>query len=177
MKIYTNADSKLVIGPYIGTDSIYVNMNSDGRITIHNLFSDKILCENLLYTQIKDGSNVVYASYAALYAVLMPFMTAGGGGAGSDIYTSMTTINGSTGGIIVWSMPFRNTAVKEVIIQLNNLTDAGTTITFPAPFVLSPASIQMNNYPPTPFSYTLSTTSIILSATTSLTTWIILKGF
>jgi len=52
---------------------------------------------------------------------------------------TQTTYNGTAGGTAVWSMPWQTATYKKFVINLQGLTDNGGTITFPTPFVNTPA--------------------------------------
>ena len=52
--------------------------------------------------------------------------------------STQTTYTGSTSGTAIWSMPFQGTSYKKFVINLQSLTDAGGTITFPTAFTNVP---------------------------------------
>ena len=92
----------------------------------------------------------------------------------ADVSTPLTTVNGSTSGTFVWSMPFQGTAYKKVAVYFNAVTDAGTTITYPIAFTN------------TPYIYgtagaiavlTTNTTTLTIAATTAVTGWAFVEGY
>ena len=93
--------------------------------------------------------------------------------------TAQTTINGSTSGTIVWSQPEQGTAYKKVIIYLNALTDAGTTITYPTAFTVAP-SVTNGSITGAAAATTLATsttTVLTLTASTAVTGYIFIQGY
>lgn len=85
-----------------------------------------------------------------------------------------TTVNGSTSGTMVWTMPEQGSSSKKVIIEFNALTDAGNVITFPTAFTTLAPDIIVNSSGL--IITTISTTSITIPAAIAATGRIILEG-
>lgn len=84
-----------------------------------------------------------------------------------------TTVNGSSSGSFIYVQPVTGPSEKKVIIYCNNVTDTGTTITYPTPFTHTPAIIANDGLT----IVTISNTSVTIPATTSQSGFIILEGF
>ena len=95
-----------------------------------------------------------------------------------NINSGQGTLNGTTAGSIVYTMPFQGTTYKKVLVYLNgyeNDTTTAQTITFPTPFTYTP-----NVYNPAAVpGVTVSTTALSIdpNTTTVYTAWIIVEGF
>jgi len=88
---------------------------------------------------------------------------------------SQTTINGSTSGTIVGSMPFQTGSYKKVIIRSNALS-GGVTYTLPTTFTYVPhiwATIQGG----TIGAYDCTTTAFTTSGQTNFTGWFVIEGY
>ena len=88
--------------------------------------------------------------------------------------TSQTTVNGSTSGSIVWSMPEQGTAYKKFIIYFNALNSTSKTLTYPTSFTHTP--YIYGSAAPLAISSTSATTFSISTAST-ITGLVFVEGF
>jgi len=107
----------------------------------------------------KEGNNINIPNY----------------GSGGIVNQSQTTINGSTSGTIVGSMPFQTGSYKKVIIRSNALS-GGVTYTLPTTFTYVPhiwATVQGG----TIGAYDCTTTAFTTSGQTNFTGWFVIEGY
>ncbi len=92
------------------------------------------------------------------------------------IFSDYVAVNedGSVSGTIDSQMPFRDTAIKRVIIYADALLGTAT-YTFPTAFSHTPAIVTTNG-PASSVVTSLSTTAVTITGATT-TGWIILEGF
>ena len=89
-----------------------------------------------------------------------------------NLYSSQTTVTSSFSGSIVCSQPFKGPAYKKVIIYCDALIGSAS-YTYPTAFVNSPVITSGNNS----LVSALSATSVTVTTTTSISTFIIIEGF
>jgi hypothetical protein len=91
-----------------------------------------------------------------------------------NISGTQTTYNGSTSGTGVWSMPFQGVTYKKFMINLQALSDAGGSITYPTAFSVQPyiygdsAAMAVSS---------TNTTTFTLSATAGITGNVFVEGY
>jgi hypothetical protein len=95
---------------------------------------------------------------------------------GINFASSQTTINGSTSGSTVSSMPFQGSTYKKVVIYVNALVNAtSTSYTFPTAFTKTPAI----TYVPSGDAalITLSTTVVTFAVGTFVSGFVTIEGY
>lgn len=87
---------------------------------------------------------------------------------------NQTTVNGSTSGTLIWSMPFQGTVYKKFMIYFNTLNDAGRTITYPTAFTQTP---YIYGTPVATAVMSTSTTTLTLAASAGVTGFAFVEGY
>ena len=99
--------------------------------------------------------------------------------ASSDVYQERTTVNGSTSGYMICSMPFRTGVYKKVLIRTNSL-NGSATYTFPTSFLVESGIGPYYSIHTTGGSVTVSSftrTSITLSSAVDFSAYIVVEGY
>ena len=137
-----------------------------------------------------NGSSFVNATAGTDYQLPITLTTNGTSGAAtfsgnvlnvpnyasnSGIVQDQTTVNGSTSGNIICSMPFQTNTYKKVIIRINNLT-GNATYTFPNTMNYAP-SVYTGASGISPITYSVTTTGITLTGGSSSYGWVIIEGY
>ena len=157
------------VSVYCTSGSVGASMKGDGTVTASSFIGSG---SNLTGVQLPITLTTNGTSGAATFSgnVLNVPNYAGSGG----VNQTQTTVNGSTSGSAICSMPFQTGSYKKVMIRINSL-NGNVAYTFPTSF----------QYPPTQqLSFTnslsvtgMSETSISFSSTNGATGWVILQGY
>jgi len=88
--------------------------------------------------------------------------------------TYQHTINGSSSGSVVWSMPFQGSSYKKAVVYFNAMNDAGCTFNYPTAFAHTP-----NIYGSSSCTAVTSTntTTLTITATAGVTGFLFIEGF
>lgn len=161
----------------IGTQALNSNVTGNYNIGLGFKAGNYETGSNALYIDNQDRGNLAGGKTGALiYGTFNATPTSQTLNVNATLLINslLTTVNGSVGGTIVWSMPEQGASYKKVIIQFNSFHDAGTSITFPTSFSSTPI-ISANNSGLT--ISTISASSITIPVSASATGWIIIEGF
>ena len=156
------------------------------------IYDDRNLTSSLTTNYIPkwNGSSFVNATAGTDYQLPITLTTNGTSGAATfsgnvlnvpnydvsgGVNQTQTTVNGSTSGYIVASMPFQTASYKKVVVYLNALT-GNVTYTFPVQFLRAP-QINTGNAGIAPVTYTATATSLTLVGGTNTIGWITLEGY
>ena len=163
-----------VIGPfeYINTNSL-TDYSSNLYYSTGALLADS---NGYLYystgNHLADNSGNLYYSNGDILADGSGRLNA----TGINFASSQTTINGSTSGSTVSSMPFQGSTYKKVVIYVNALVNAtSTSYTFPTAFTKTPAI----TYVPSGDAalITLSTTVVTFAVGTFVSGFVTIEGY
>jgi hypothetical protein len=152
-----------VTGPFVDV--------ANGR---HGTNTGSIDFRNNLYDNAPEPSDVAGNSYVSLTDLDGVPVAYAVGGSGS---TRQTTLAGTTGGKLVWSMPSEGSGYKRFVghyTGYENTTATAQMITYPVAFALTP-KITSNDGP----SGSTSTSVLTLPASmrSKVTGWIIVEGY
>ena len=88
--------------------------------------------------------------------------------------TTQHTINGSSSGTVVWSMPFQGSSYKKGVVYFNAMNDAGTSITYPTAFTKTPFVYGASSCTAVA---TTNTTTLTISATSGVSGFLFIEGY
>lgn len=144
------------------------NVQCDGDITGNVINVTNVNCDDINCYDI-EATNIINCNELTTNIFIC------NGDIGSDylnLYSSQTTVTSSFSGSIVCSQPFKGPAYKKVIIYCDTIIGSAS-YTYPTAFVNSPVITSGNSG----LVSALSATSVTVTTTTSISTFIILEGF